>query len=208
MTAGASNRAGMIRALKIGLPVLALAVFASLFLFNSARYSDQISFDGVDLSALEEGLKLVNPRFTGATNRGEPFTVVAEWALPDGPRPERVELSAVTGEMNLIDGRVVTLAADTGVLEPKKNVLSLDDGVRFASSDGYQVTAGAAVLNAATETLTAQGEVTATGPIGRIRADRMRAERKTVDGSEDKSAYIWFENRVKVRIEKPNLAQE
>ena len=57
MTAGASNRAGMIRALKIGLPVLALAVFASLFLFNSARYSDQISFDGVDLSALEEGLK-------------------------------------------------------------------------------------------------------------------------------------------------------
>ena len=39
-------------------------------------------------------------------------------------------------------------------------------------------------------------------------ADRMRAERKTVDGSEDKSAYIWFENRVKVRIEKPKLAQE
>lgn len=212
MTAGRDDkRRRVIRWLKIGLPAAALAVFASLFIFSSARYSDQITFEGVDLSALQEGLRLIEPRFTGATNRGEPFTVSAEWALPDGPRPTRVELNSVSGEINLIDGRVVSLSSAAGVLEPKANILTLVDGVRFASSDGYEVTASTARLDAENEVLTAEGEVTALGPIGRIRADRMRATRVAsagADESVEKGAYIWFENRVKVRIENPNLAQE
>ncbi len=216
-----------IRALKILLPTAALGVFASLFVFNSASYDDAISFDGVDLAALNEGLRLVNPRFTGATNRGEPFTVSAAWAQPDGPRPERVELNSVAGEINLVDGRIVTLSAESGVLFPRENLLTLDDGVRFASSDGYLVTALSARLDAENETLTAEGEVTASGAIGKISADSMRAERwlraAGDEGGDDaaarsetapeaaakkKDAYIWFENRVKVRIEDPKLAQE
>lgn len=225
---GARAHRRWIRALKIVLPAFALAVFASLFIFNSASYDDAFSFDGVDIAALNEGLRLVNPRFTGATNRGEPFTVTAEWAQPDGPRPERVELNSVAGEITLRDGRVVTLSADTGVLFPKQNLLTLDDGVRFASSDGYEVTALSARLDAATEVLTADGEVRASGAIGLIRADRMRAELRPAEPLEgleagaadpdagsgveaakgEKDAYIWFENRVKVRIEDPKLAQE
>lgn len=215
MTDADARRARLIRALKFGLPALALAVFASLFVFNSARFSDQISFEGVDLSALDEGLKLVEPRFEGATNRGEPFTVSAEWALPDGPRPERVELNSVSGEINLVDGRVVTLSATAGVLEPKANILTLTDGVRFASSDGYEITASTARFDGDAEELTARGDVVAEGALGRIRADRMRAERRVpvgADGAADetgeKSAYIWFENRVRVRIEEPDMAKE
>lgn len=214
-----ASRVRIIRALKFGLPAVAVAIFASLFIFSSARYSDQISFDGVDLSALEEGLKLINPRFTGATNRGEPFSVSAEWALPDGPRPERVELNSVSGEINLADGRIVSLSATSGVLEPKANILTLTDGVRFASSDGYEITALTARFDGDRDELTATGEVIAEGALGRIRADRMRATRRApeqadenVDASArdngDKGAYIWFENRVKVRIEQPNMASE
>ena len=211
MTEADAKRMRLIRALKFGFPALALMVFGSLFVFNSARYSDQISFEGVDLSALEEGLRLVEPRFNGATNRGEPFTVSAEWALPDGPRPERVELNSVSGEINLIDGRVVTLSADTGVLEPKANILTLTDGVRFASSDGYEITASTARFDGDAEELTARGDVVAEGALGRIRADRMRAMRIAPEGADEtveKSAYIWFENRVRVRIEEPNMAKE
>ena len=211
MTEADEKRRRIVRWLKIGLPATALAVFASLFVFSSARYSDQISFEGVDISALEEGLKLIKPRFTGATNRGEPFSVTAEWALPDGPRPERVELNSVSGEINLVDGRVVSLSSSGGVLEPKANILTLTDDVRFASSDGYEITASRAQLDAENVVLTAQGEVVAEGALGRIRADRMRATRAAPEGAGanvEKGAYIWFENRVKVRIENPNLAQE
>ena len=200
-----------IRAAKIGLPLAALGVFASLFIFSNARYADGISFEGVDLSALEEGLRLVEPSFTGATNRGEPFTVDADWALPDGPRPERVELSGVRGEIRLVDDRNIVLRADMGVLEPKANILTLTEGVRFASSDGYEINASRARIDANDDSLVATGGVTATGPIGQISAERLRATRKTPEGADAgvrKGAYIWFENRVKVRIDQPKLAQD
>ena len=197
------ERRAVVRALKFGLPALALAVFGSLFVFSSARYSGGVSFDGVDVSSLREGLRLQNPRFTGATKAGEPFSITADWAEPDAPRPTRVELSRVAGEINLADGRIVTLSAEAGVLEPQANILTLTDGVAFASSDGYAISASTARFDADREMLTARGKVAAEGALGRITSDDMRAMR---DG--EKGAYIWFENRVKVRIDKPNLAQE
>lgn len=216
------GRRFVIGLLKIALPLAALGVFASLFLFSSARFGGGISFDGVDVSALEEGLRITNPRFTGATDKGEPFVVTADWALPDGPRPERVELSAVVGEITLADGRRVTLSAAAGVLEPKAKVLTITEGAVLASSDGYEVTADSARLDVAAEALTASGMVVATGPLGRITADEMRAHRAVpaaargdaedaaAGGDDDggpKEAYIWFEKRVKVRIDSARMAR-
>lgn len=199
----------MIGGLKIGLPLVALGIFASIFLFSNARFGEGVSFDGIDASALEEGLRLTNPSFTGETAKGEPFTVAAVWALPDGPRPETVELSEVTGEIALEDGRIVTLQATAGVLRPKDKRLALSEGAELTSSDGYSLTAKTAHFDAAAETLEAEGDVVATGPIGRITADRMRVERvERTDGENGaKDAYIWFENRVKVRIESARLAR-
>ena len=188
-----------VQAAKVGLPVLAVGIIASFFLFSNARYDDAVTFDGVDLSALGEGLKLTNPRFTGATAKGEPFTVTAEWALPDGPRPENVELSNVSGELNMIDGRFVELSALGGNLMPRANIVELSGSVAFVSSDGYELRASRARLEADRNLLTAEGPVTAKGPMGRIEAGSLRVERRGEDGD-----FIWFENRVKVFIDKPN----
>ena len=188
-----------VQAAKIGLPVIALGVVASFFLFSNARYDDAVTFDGVDISALGEGLKLTNPRFTGATAKGEPFTVTAEWALPDGPRPENVELSNVSGELNMIDGRFVELNALGGNLQPQANIVELSGSVVFTSSDGHELRASRARLEADRNLLTADGPVTAKGPMGRIEAGSLRVERRGEDGD-----FIWFENRVKVFIDKPN----
>ncbi|MFV0474752.1 MAG: hypothetical protein ACK5MQ_11190 [Pikeienuella sp.] len=210
MSAGAGGdgrRALIVRALKIALPAAALAVFAALFVFNGARYDGGISFEGVDLSALDEGLKLTNPRFTGATGRGEPFSVAAEWALPDGPDPERVDLSGVKGEIELESGRMVTLEAVAGVLLPKTRAVTLSGGVRLTTSDGYSLTAAAAAFDPEADEVTASGDVMAESALGRITADEMRARRAPeAEGQSGEDAYIWFENRVKVRIEASAMA--
>ncbi|QIE54360.1 hypothetical protein G5B40_02225 [Pikeienuella piscinae] len=200
------RRAVVLRALKIGLPLVAIGVFASLFLFNSAIYDGRISFEGVDVSALDDGLRLTNPRFTGATSRGEPFVVTAEWALPDGPQPEKIELSKVKGEIELVDGRVVTLAAETGMIRPNENHVALSGGVRLETSEGYIVTAMTAALDAKKEVVTAAGDVVAESALGRITAETMRATRAPDEGTDPgEGAYIWFENRVRVRIEAPMM---
>ncbi|MEO0359920.1 MAG: hypothetical protein AAF322_02370 [Pseudomonadota bacterium] len=203
------TRRGLILSLKLLLPLAALAILGSIFLFSNARFGAGVSFEGVDASKLEEGLRITNPSFTGETDKGEPFTVSAAWALPDGPRPERVELSDVTGEITLEDGRVVTLGAAGGVLQPQAKVLDLSGGARFASSDGYEITAETARFDAEAETLSAAGGVVATGPIGSIASETMRVERVAApDGeNEDEDAYIWFENRVKVRIDSARMAR-
>lgn len=208
------GRAGIVRVLKIALPLAAVGIFASTFLFSNARFAskDGLSFDGVDLSALDEGLKLANPRFTGATNRGEPFSVTAKSALPDGPKPTEVAMEDVTGQIQLEDGRVVTLSAEMGVLYPQEKVLDLTKGARFATSDGYSVSAATARMEAETSTVSAAGGVMAEGPIGRITSDELRAtrgpDRAEGAAATDKAVYIWFEKRVKVRIDRPNLAQD
>ena len=196
-------RALWIGAAKYGLPLVALATLGAVFVFSGARYDDRVSFDSIDVSALGEGLKLTNPRFTGATSKGEPFTVTAEWALPDGPRPEKVELSNVTGEINLSDGRYVEISALSGLIEPQANILSLIGSVRFKSSDGYEVRAASARLDAKAGVLTGGGPVKVTGPLGRIDAGSVRVER---DGPRGPGDYIRFENRVKVRIDDPKGA--
>lgn len=202
------RRVFVVRALKIGLPLVALGVFASLFLFNNAAFDGRISFDGVDVSALDDGLKLTNPRFTGATRRGEPFTVTAAWALPDGPQPEKIELSEVKGDIDLADGRHLTLTARAGLIRPDDNHVALSDAVRLETSDGYTVTAEAAAFDAQTEKVTATGDVVAESALGRIAADRMRATRPPVEGAKPgEGAYIWFENHVRVRIEASAMAR-
>lgn len=218
----------VITALKVILPLTALGVFASLFLF-SAGYDERISFEGIESASLEEGLKLANPSFTGATAKGEPFTVAAAWALPDGPDPDRVEMSEVTGKITLEDGRVVTMEAKAGVLEPKSRVVTLTDGVTIETSDGYSLETASGRLDVKADELTATGGVTAVGPLGTITSEDMRATRaapretrqetandagedgagdEAGDAGRDDGAYIWFENRVKVRIDRPNGARE
>lgn len=201
-----ARRALHVRVAKIGLPAIAAATLASIVYFSGGGYRDDgLSFDGVEISALDQGLKLTNPRFTGVTAKGEPFAISAAWALPDGPDPERVELSEIDGEINLADGRYVTLTADAGELLPKRNVVTLAGAVRMTTSDGYRLASAEARLDAEAEVFTAGGGVTASGPLGEIEADRMRVERNGASGPGD---YIWFENRVKVSIDRPNMATD
>lgn len=200
------GRAGFVRALKIALPLFALAVFGSLFVFTSARFDGRISFDGVDLASLEEGLRIANPRFTGATGKGEPFTVSAAAATPDGPRPERIGLESAEARIDLADGRSLSARAEEGVLLPKEDRVELSGGVHVETSDGYALSAERAALDLATDRVTASGGVVAEGPFGRIESRRLRAERTQAEDGE--GAYIWFEEGVKVRIDRPGMAPE
>jgi lipopolysaccharide export system protein LptC len=180
-----------VRILKIGLPLAALGLVLLIFVAPRDRFS--IDLGSLDYS-FEDGLRLENPRFSGADAAGRPFALTAEWALPDGPDPETVALGPLNGETRLEDGRVVTLSAGGGEIRPKARALSLSDGVVVETSDGWRVTAPAASADLEAETMAAEGPVEGTGPSGALEAGAMRAARRA-DGD-----YIWFEQGVRLRI--------
>ncbi|MFT6773807.1 MAG: lipopolysaccharide export system protein LptC [Paracoccaceae bacterium] len=211
------NYSRAVRWLKIGLPLLALGLLSAVFLLpRDTGFDGGLIYSTADLLKLGEGLTVSNPRFTGTTEKGEPFVVSAVAAIPDGPDPTLVTLDAPRAEIDQ-SGRSITLTSAAGSLRPKDNTLALTGGVTLVTSDGYRVTTDRIEANIKDGAMRAPGPVRAVGPQGAIEAGSFRAERapKTkpdagslTDGqpAEPPAATgalsvgdrIWFENRVKV----------
>jgi lipopolysaccharide export system protein LptC len=195
----ADSRSRIVGFLKVALALAALGLTALVFLVGRER-GDGLSLSGLDFGA-DGGLRLSNPQFTGRTPDGAPFSVTAEWALPDGPDPEHVELGPVTGEARLAADRTLFLEAAGGEARPKDETVALGGGVTVRSSDGYVLTVDNAMVRLQEQTLEAAGPVEGLAPFGDLSAGSMRAARI------GESAYIWFEDGVRVRID-PERAPE
>jgi lipopolysaccharide export system protein LptC len=190
----------VVRALKLALPLTALGLAAAIFLVPRPDLRSGFDFSSVRFDAAE-GLRLINPRFTGRTYDGGPFILRADWALPDSPDPTSVGLGPLTGEFDVDAGRLITLQADGGEMRPKDESLRLDGRVRVAFDGLYDLETGAVDVDLAAQTLRAAGPVAGRGPEGDIAAGSMRAARR------GESHYVWFEDRVRVRIDPTRVEQ-
>lgn len=187
----ADPRRRRIALLKVALPLVALALIAAVFAFPGDRFANGLSVDRVALDLIE-GLRLERPRFAGETSDGRPFTVVADWALPDGPEPETVRLGPVEAGIRVDAARRLTLRAGGGELRVMDETLRLTDGVTLATSDGYTLSAESALADLDAGALLAEGPIAGAGPLGEIRSMTMRAARRA------EGDYIWFEGDVRV----------
>lgn len=162
--------------LAVGLGVIAFLPFLLVFMQGVERDDDlPVQLEAGDEEALSDGLRMVSPSFAGRTDGGEPYVVTADWALPDAPNPNRVALRGVEASVTLDDGRVAALVATDGAFFPRIKRLRLENGVSATTSDGYRLDTDAATVDAAERTLLTDAGVTATGPGGSIRADRLEA---------------------------------
>ena len=181
--------------MKVALPLGAVALLAALYL--GARDGGDVSdvFTAEELARLGAGMRLENPRFAGVTDAGEPFTVRADWAVPDGAMPRVIDLERPRAEIGLKDGRTVTVVAAEGRLNRRRETATLTGGVTLETSDGYRIETARVRVDFAEKTARAPGAVTAEGPRGSIEAGSMRAEGGP-EGLAD--GQIWFENRVRL----------
>ena len=181
--------------MKVLLQLGAVALIAAIFV--TARDTGDLTkiFTAEELATLGAGLRLDNPRFAGVTERGEPFAIRAEWALPDSALPQLIDLERPEGEIELSDGRTIASRADFGRMNRENNTLVLEGGVVLDTSDGYHVETGLVEIDLDTKTAIAPGPVSGTGPRGQIDAGSFRAA-----AGEDSigAGKIWFENRVRV----------
>ncbi|MGM0585380.1 MAG: LPS export ABC transporter periplasmic protein LptC [Pseudomonadota bacterium] len=196
----------VVRGLKIGLPLLALALLSAIFLLpREHTFDGGLVYSDADLVALGEGLSVSNPRIEGATEAGEPFVVEAERATPDKPDPEEVELEQVRASYTQAEGREIRLQAKEGFLRPREGRLSLEGEVRLETSDGYRVETEAVSADLEAGSAEAPGPVRAEGPSGVIESGSFRARRVAGEGEDESLGglspgdYLWFEDGVRVR---------
>lgn len=172
--AGPGLYSQVVAVLKVGLPLVAVAMLAGLFLISEeGRPRGELVFSPADLAALGKGMRVTRPVFSGVTDGGDRFRFTAGEVTPDAAPPTRADIATLAGRIDFADGRGVDLSAARGELELEAQRLTLSGAVRVETSDGYDVAAERVDVDMAAGGLVATGEVVGVGPMGRIDAARL-----------------------------------
>jgi lipopolysaccharide export system protein LptC len=200
-TIGVSKRDGyshLVIVLKWAFPVVGAILVGSIFLLSNASKLSELAevIDG-PLAELAVGQRITNPNFSGVTKSGDAFSIVAEWALPDGAKPTKVELSKPRTTINFQDGRTMRTTAGLGALNLQSSEATLSDGVNLRTTDGYIATSTSIEINLETGNLYSEGPVMAEGPVGSIEAGSMTLT-QNLDQNPTGNAVLVFNNGVKL----------
>lgn len=188
----------MVRMLKWAFPIVGVLLVGSIFLLSNANKLNQLTdvLEG-PLAELAVGQKITNPNFSGVTKSGDAFSISAEWALPDGPRPTQVELSKPRTTISFQDGGTMRTTAGLGALDLKSSEAILSEGVSMRTTDGYTATSTSVEINFQTGNVYSEGPVIAHGPVGSIEAGAMTLT-QNLDQNPTGNAFLVFNKGVKL----------
>jgi lipopolysaccharide export system protein LptC len=159
--------------LKVALPLLALAVLATLFLL-----ADQIDpeaalpYAEVDVVDRAREPRMTAPSYAGTTTDGASLTLTADEArtsAADAP----AKAQGLVLEMDTPDGGRTELRAQAAEIDQAKQRLILSGGVTVITGTGYRMETPEVTALLDRSGLESRGAVTATGPAGELQAGGM-----------------------------------
>lgn len=159
--------------LKILLPLAALGLLSSLFLFNTGPGGDE-AIPFAEIERLAEEQRISGPQFSGVAEDGSVVTISARSARPhlDGS----LSVEVLSARIDATDGSRMTFAAGAGTILPGGRQARLEGLVRVESSTGYEVETGGLTAELDTGRLETTGEVAARAPFGELTAGRLVVE--------------------------------
>ncbi|WP_424930346.1 LPS export ABC transporter periplasmic protein LptC [Amaricoccus tamworthensis] len=154
---------------KIVLPLTAIALLAGLFLIKSDDdFGGEITFSQSDLEQFGKGLRISNPVFSGFTKSRDAFQFTADLVVPDAAPPQHAEITSLSGKIDYVNGRTITVESNSANLDIPGQMLDLNGDVSLGTSDGYGVSAPRLSLNLGNGTLKGDERVQTKGPVGQI----------------------------------------
>lgn len=174
--------------LKILLPLIALAILSTLFLVSQRADPDRaIPYSEVEVAAILREQRIDRPDYASVTSDGTAITIAAESARPDAT--DRVSASTLRARLETPDGGILSLEAETGMINTSGARADLSGGVRIATSTGYVIDTEQISAMFDTTGLETAGEIRATGPLGTLRAGTMQLTRLPATAAQ-KAAYV------------------
>lgn len=160
---------------KILLPLAALALLSTLFLFSRSPIPDEGSIPFADIEQIARDQRISNPRFAGVATDGSIVTVTAGSARPGSPdgglditRPEaRIETSA---------GATVILRAGSGTIDPSGRNARLTGLAQIETSTGYRMETTGLTADLEQGRVESDGPLEARAPYGELTAGKLLIE--------------------------------
>lgn len=123
---------------KVTLPLVALGLLSTLFLFASAPDPDAaLPFADVDLEDITREQRISSPRFAGVLGEGQELVLIAETVSSTGGALDRLNAVGLEGRVELSPTEFWLLDAARGGFDMNAQNATLYDGVQMRSSDGY-----------------------------------------------------------------------
>jgi lipopolysaccharide export system protein LptC len=170
--------------LKIILPLAALGLLATLFLFgHNVRPEDAIPYANGTVADRVKQPRLTGAAYAGMTKDGSALKITAAEALPGVAGTTNAgTASNVDSLIEMPDGSTTTMHSATAQLDQANGVALLQGGVTMLSSTDYTVkTLGMRVGLDQTD-VTSLGPVTGVGPAGTFTAQKMHIGRSAAGG--------------------------
>jgi lipopolysaccharide export system protein LptC len=199
MAAGDDTYSRVIAWLKIVLPLLALGLLATLFLFSrSIDPTSTIPFTTIDLSERAREEQVTNPEFAGATTKGDLIALRAEKARPDPDDPTRALATGLVARIDLTSGNSIRFRADHGSVDQRDDRAVLDGDVVITTSTGYRMTTEKLISGMARVHAETLGPVKGSGPPGTLSAGRMLLVDRAAEGAPESDVHLLFTDGVKL----------
>ncbi|MFV2054332.1 LPS export ABC transporter periplasmic protein LptC [Aliiroseovarius sp. YM-037] len=181
---------------KIILPLLALALLSTLFLFSRNMNTGQtIPYADVDIEELAREPRITEPHYSGVTDDGAALSVFATTARPDPSDSKMILADALKAVVDTPSGLTIDIESETGTLDGTAETTTLEGSVKVRMSTGYDIQTEQLRTALTGHLLETEGEVAATGPLGTLNAGQVILERAEGD---DNAYVLVFKRGVKL----------
>ncbi len=156
---------------KIILPLAALAILSSLFLFSRSFDPSKGArlFNG-NLAEFARKQRITAPRFAGMTTDGAAIRISAAEASPRDAGSSAVDATDLRANIGLPNGDTVAVVAATGAIEPLQDRAVLGGGISLGTSFGITAKTRGLVFALDRLDIRSQGRIEARTPRSTITA--------------------------------------
>jgi lipopolysaccharide export system protein LptC len=161
--------------IKVALPLIALALLSTLFLFSRTPDPDAaIPFADVDVTELAREQRLSNPRFAGTLEDGREVLLMADAAMPVQGVPDQLNADNIEARIVLSDVDFMLLDARHSLIDLGASLATLTQDVHLTSSTGYRLDSNMMTVALNRLDVYSPGPVSVTGPAVTLTAGTMR----------------------------------
>ena len=178
---------------KIILPLVALALLSTLFLFaKSSTNTKDIPFAEIQELAREQ--RINGPQFSGVTEDGSIISIGAQSARPAADSPNTINITSLSLDLNGADGSELRINAIEGEIDGSSKVARLLGLAQLETSSGYRMETNGLTADLKSGVITSDGALEIHAPFGTLTAGRVTFQ----TASDNKGQQMLFTQGVRL----------
>lgn len=189
-----------VAAAKIALPLMALAILSSLFLFSKSKdLTGGVRLQGNELMEFARKERITAPRFAGLTPSGVAIQLAAREASPRASGGPAFDANDLTARVEAPDGGVINVTAATGSIDSLAAMAELSGGIVLDTSYGFVAETFGLTFALDRLDIRSQGQITGRGPLGLLTAGEMHVYLRESGDDDATAGYVLdFKSGVKL----------